>query len=156
MKVHYLVHSSIPPPFLYQINKVHSLTSYLLSIYFNILSSVSRYPNSPSAFPIEVMHVLFFSPVHAQPPWLSILIMLDEEYILWSLFHFRPMQKREVSDLDWLIFWWDYRPSVDEYSCQISLFYGCTDFLKLKRTHFLGTSCFRKRGAHSSLVKAQS
>jgi hypothetical protein len=93
-KVHYHVHKSPPlVPILSQIDPIHTIPSYLRSIL--ILSTHLRLglPSNlfPSGFRTDILYVLFFSHIRATCPAhlilldLIILIILGEEYKLWSI-----------------------------------------------------------------------
>jgi hypothetical protein len=80
-KVHYRVHKSPPLfPILRQINPVHITPSYLYKIHL-ILSTHLRLGLLPSGFPTKILYT--FSAPHILLH-LIILIILDEEYKLWS------------------------------------------------------------------------
>jgi hypothetical protein len=95
-KVHRRVHKSPQlVRILNQINPVHTNPLYVSKIHFNIVPHLRVcLPSglSLSGFPIIILYAFFFSPIRATRPDhltvldLTILIILGEEYKLWSSF----------------------------------------------------------------------
>jgi hypothetical protein len=93
-KIHYCVHKSHPlVPALSQMNPFHTTLSYfsksILILFSNLFPNFPSYP-FPSGFPIKILYAFPRLPpratcsAHSMPLELIILIILGEEYNLWS------------------------------------------------------------------------